>query len=177
MGSVEGRRCPGGVRLRVSDRRRGTNADVRGVYSSQAGAELLGCFAFLAASWARVDIDQHAVDDAMRHRTFVAPYRHRISGQLDSGPGSRLQVAMASSNSVASIQCRRCTQSLRSSLICVGGRRIRCSRWCPVCVARSATRVGWAPVRLRRSARSSWCDRLRRGHGDGAFRIAGCDDV
>ncbi len=45
----------------------------------------------------------------------------KIASCVDAGPGIRLQTAIASSNSRASIQPRFSTTSCRSSRICAGG--------------------------------------------------------
>src|SRR5215472_3548810 len=45
----------------------------------------------------------------------------KIASSVEAGPGSRLQAAIASSNSCAEIQPRRSTHSCRSSAMCAGG--------------------------------------------------------
>ena len=48
-------------------------------------------------------------------------HAQKIASSVDAGPGSRLQAAIASSNSAASSQPRPSTHSRRSSAMCAGG--------------------------------------------------------
>ncbi len=48
-------------------------------------------------------------------------HAQKIASSVDAGPGSRLQAAIASSNSAASSQPRLSTHSRRSSAMCAGG--------------------------------------------------------
>src|SRR6185437_6520286 len=48
-------------------------------------------------------------------------HAHKIANSVEAGPGSRLQTAIASSNSAASSHRRSSTHSLRSSAIWAGG--------------------------------------------------------
>ena len=48
-------------------------------------------------------------------------HAQKIASSVDAGPGSRLQAAIASSNSAASSHPRESTHSRRSSAMCAGG--------------------------------------------------------
>ena len=48
-------------------------------------------------------------------------HAQKMASSVEAGPGSRLQAAIASSNSVESSQPRWSTHSLRSSAMCAGG--------------------------------------------------------
>ena len=81
----------------------------------------------------------------------------KMASWVDAGPGSRFVVAMASSNSFASIHCRSSTQRRRSNAIWVGGppNPMQPRRSHSLTIVGSATRFGAALLDLPRCSSES----------------------